>query len=176
MVNFHVACAVGNLELLKLLLAAFIRRNKCVFKIERAGSLLVFAITGGHPEIVEFLLLKKRLEHDCFDEDGNNSVAIAALALGRPEKSSQLKEILHILARCDHVDFNHKNLYGLTAYDTAEESHVKEMIHRLGGRTARITDMEKLLRWNRERSRVEYTYCHDRPRRIQLRDPSKATA
>ncbi|GLE04544.1 hypothetical protein PINS_up013499 [Pythium insidiosum] len=172
----HYACGVGNLDILKLLLGSSTRYKRTEpFVVRRPGSLLVWAITGGHPHIVEYLLLKKRIEEDCFDEDGNNSIGIAALCLGARSRQDKLQQILRLLVRSDGIDINHKNMYGLTPYDTAEEDHVKELIHRLGGRTARIVDIDKLLRWDREQYRKEVTYSRRRPRSIQLRAPEDAS-
>lgn len=171
---------MGNLEVLKLLLtrkAAVAAASR--FELRRPGSLLVWAITCGHAHIVEHLVLKTRLEADCFDEDGNNSVAIASLVLAASEERrtsdaaqpSVLKKILKLLLRREGIDVNHKNSNGLTAFDVAESERVKQLLATLGGRTARVLDMEKLLRWDRERSREECMYTRDRLRRaIQLRD------
>ncbi|TMW68556.1 hypothetical protein Poli38472_006024 [Pythium oligandrum] len=124
----HYACAVGNLDILKLLLAASKRfKHTEPFVIRRPGSLLVWAITAGRPAIVEFLL-RKDLEQRCFDEDGNNAFGIASLVLGEPNASDILKQILKLLIQNDNFDINHKNMHGLTAYDVAEELHVKELL------------------------------------------------
>lgn len=171
----HYACAVGDLDMLKLLLAAHHQYTQSPpFEIRRPGSLLVWSITAGHPAIVEYLLLKKKLEADCFDEDGNNSFAIAALALGEPLHAATLKQVFKMLARCDGIDINHKNMNGLTAFDTAEEPHVKQLVQQFGGRSARVLDMKKLLRWNQEQSREEIEYRRDRLGAIRLR-PSACT-
>jgi hypothetical protein len=171
------ACAVGNLDVLKLLLSPKASAST-PFQLRRAGSLLIWAITCGHPHVVEYLVLKKRIEHDCFDADGNNSIGIASLALGYTSGDKQdaspissiasvspLKQILKILLRREGIDINHKNMYGLTAFDEAESEYVKQLLAQLGGRTARVLNMEKLLRWDREKSREEYTYSRDRMRR-----------
>lgn len=171
-----LACAVGNLEILKLLLSPKASLSS-PFQLRRSGSLLVWAITCGHAHIVEHLVLKKRLEADCFDEDGNNAVGIAALVLsGELSNSSNnnsksststasqpptLKRILKLLLRREGIEINHKNMYGLTPFDIAETEQVKQLLAHLGGKTARVLNMEKLLRWDRERSREEYTYSRD---------------
>jgi hypothetical protein len=171
------ACAVGNVEVLKLLLAASSRFNSSPpFVVKRPGSLLIWAITAGHPAVVEYLLLKKLLEEDCFDEDGNNSFGVSAHALGHPDHALVLKEILKLLVRCDSIEINHKNMNGLTALDAAEEPHVKDMLKQFGGRSARVLDMEKLLRWDREMSRHEYTYRRERLGAIKLRSSSSGAA
>ncbi|TYZ67299.1 hypothetical protein PybrP1_012774 [[Pythium] brassicae (nom. inval.)] len=174
----HYACAVGNLDALKLLLGPTASAPQ--FELRRPGSLLAWAITGGHAHIVEHLVLKKRIEADCHDEDGNNAVGIAALALAAHDAqqheaqasgvgASTLKTILKLLLRREGIEINHKNMYGLTAFDAAESERVKQLLAQLGGRTARVLDMEKLLRWDRERSRREYTYVRDRVRRAIVR-------
>lgn len=147
----------------------------------------MWALTCGHANVVEHLVLKKRLEADCRDEDGNNAVGVAALVLAAQEAQeletqtsdtqvhpSTLKTILKLLLRRDGIEINHKNLCGLTAFDIAESAHVKQLLAHLGGRTARVLDMEKLLRWDRERSRREYTYVRDRVRRAIVRRDADA--
>lgn len=136
-------------------------------------------------------MLKKRLEADCFDEDGNNSVGIASLVLdgelsnsfnnnissshSGSSQPSTLKRILKLLLCREGIDVNHNNMYGLTPFDVAESEPVKQLLAHLGGKTARVLNMEKLLRWDRERSRDEYTYSRDPLRRaIVLKDDGAA--
>ncbi|KAF4319508.1 hypothetical protein BBO99_00000775 [Phytophthora kernoviae] len=129
-------------------------------------------------DVVEFLVLQSRLEPDCFDEDGNNSVAIAALALATPESPKRLatlKSILQLLLRREPedggVDVNHKNMYGLTAFDVAETPASKQLLAKLGAKTARVVPMEKVLHWDREQYRDEIEYMPPLGRRrIFLRD------
>lgn len=175
----HYACATGNLDILKLLLAAAAPGAS-----RRFGSLLVWAITCAQALVVEFLLFKKRLEQDCFDEEGNNAIGIAALVLAVESDDSRhndpsaepttLKRMLRVLVRCEHIDVNHKNMHGLTAYDVAETENVKQLIARYGGKTAHGIELDRLLRWDREKSREEFTYCAEirRRRAIRLRESS----
>lgn len=133
---------------------------------------------------MEYLLLKQRIEEDCFDEDGNNSIGIASLVLASTTDSSNskttsiaspLKQILKLLLRREGIDINHKNMYGLTPFDIAETEHAKQLLAQFGGKTARELNMEKLLRWDREKSREEFTYCRDRARRaIVLKEQARA--
>lgn len=167
---------MGNLDILKLLLSPK-ASSSSPFQLRRPGSLLSWTITCSHAHIVEYLVLKKRLEADCFDEDGNNSVGIASLVLaGELSNSSStshpgasqhstLKRILKLLLLCEGIEINHKNMYGLTPFDVAESKPVKHLLAHLGGKTARVLNMEKLLRWDRERSREEYTYSRNPLRR-----------
>jgi hypothetical protein len=142
------------MEILKLLMAAATRfKASPTFQQRRTGSLLIWAITAGHAHVIEYVVLRKKIDHDCFDEDGNNAFGVAALALGNADHAPALRLVLKMLVRCDQIDINHKNMNGLTAFDAAEEPHAKALIHQYGGRTARVPDMEKLLRWNRDRSR-----------------------
>ncbi|KAG6974382.1 hypothetical protein JG688_00003107 [Phytophthora aleatoria] len=120
---------------------------------------------GVDPEVVEFLVLQSRLEADCFDEDGNNSVAIAALVLATPEtpeRLATLKTILKLLLRREPedggADVNHKNMYGLTAVDVAETPASKKILAQLGATTARVVPVERVLRWDRDRFRDEIEY------------------
>lgn len=169
------------------------------FELRRPGSLLVWAVTCGHAHIVEYLVLKKRLVADCFDEDGNNAIGIATLVLAADSSSSsssasatasvstlvaraaehaplaRLKQILKLLLRRDGIDINHKNMYGLTPFDIAESDAVKQLLAHLGGKTAHVLDMAKLLRWDREKTRDECTYSRDRLRHtIVLRQAQSA--
>ncbi|GMF37429.1 unnamed protein product [Phytophthora lilii] len=177
----HYACTTGHLDILKLLLS-------CASPLDdiprrwRPGSLLLWAITSAQPSVVKFLVLQSRLEADCFDEDGNNSVAIAALVLAAPETSDRLetlKTILQLLLRRDPedggADVNHKNMYGLTAYDVAETPASKEILAQLGAMTARIVPVERVLCWDRDRYREEIEYLPPPGRRrIVLREqPNK---
>ncbi|KAG6618874.1 Type II (General) Secretory Pathway (IISP) Family [Phytophthora cinnamomi] len=173
----HYACAAGHLDILKLLLASAAPLND-VPKRWRPGSLLLWAITSAQPGVVEFLALQSRLEADCFDEDGNNSVAIAALVLATPETPERLailKTILQLLLRRDledgGADVNHKNMYGLTAFDVAETSAAKQILAQLGAMTARIVPVERVLRWDRDRYRDEIEYLPPPGRRrVVLRE------
>ncbi|KAE9024894.1 hypothetical protein PF010_g3553 [Phytophthora fragariae] len=156
----HFACAVGHLDILKLLL-----NYASSMKRWRPGSLLLWAITSAQPRVVELLVLQRRLEADCFDEDGNNSVAIAALVLATPETPERLailKTILQLLLRRDledgGADVNHKNMHGLTAFDVAETPAAKQVLAQLGARTARVVPVERVLRWDRDRFRDEIEY------------------
>lgn len=170
----HYACATGNLDMLKLLLAKGGDHSS-----RRSGSLLIWAITCAQVLVVEFLLFKKRLNQDCFDEEGNNAIGIAALVLATEiddrrhndpmAEPTILKRMLRVLARCEHIDINHKNMHGLTAYDVAETESVKQLIARYGGKTAHGIELERLLRWDRERSRDEFTYCAEMNRRRAIR-------
>lgn len=161
----HYACAAGHLDTLKLLLSCASPLND-VPKRWRPGSLLLWAITSAQPQVVEFLVLQSRLEADCFDEDGNNSVAITALVLATPEtpeRLATLKRILQLLLRRDledgGADVNHKNMYGLTAFDVAETPAAKQILAQLGAMTARIVPVERVLRWDRDRYRDEISTC-----------------
>ncbi|KAG7392625.1 Protein transport protein Sec61 subunit gamma [Phytophthora pseudosyringae] len=158
----HYACAAGHLEILKLLLSAV---SNDAPKRWRPGSLLLWAITSAQPSVVEFLVLHSRLEADCFDEDGNNSVAIAALVLATPEtpeRLATLKTMLQLLLRRDPenggADVNHKNMYGLTAFDVAETPASKQVLAQRGAMTARVVPVERVLRWDRDRFRDEIEY------------------
>ncbi|KAG3030416.1 hypothetical protein JG687_00008344 [Phytophthora cactorum] len=160
----HYACASGHVDILKLLLSAASPLND-VPKRWRPGSLLLWAITSAQPEVVEFLVLQSRLEADCFDEDGNNSVAIAALVLATPEtpeRLATLKTILKLLLRREPedggADVNHKNMYGLTSVDVAETPASKQILAQLGATTARVVPVERVLRWDRDRFRDEIEY------------------
>uniref|UniRef100_H3HDP0 Protein transport protein Sec61 subunit gamma n=1 Tax=Phytophthora ramorum TaxID=164328 RepID=H3HDP0_PHYRM len=177
----HYACAAGQLEILKLLLSCASTLND-IPKRWRPGSLLLWAITSAQPRVVEFLVLQSRLEADCFDEDGNNSVAIAALVLATPEtpeRFATLKTILQLLLRRDPedggVDVNHKNMHGLTAFDVAETPASKQLLGQLGVMTARIVPVERVLQWDRDRFRdeIEYLPLPGR-RRVILRDQSSS--
>ncbi|KAL4095454.1 hypothetical protein PRIC1_008828 [Phytophthora ramorum] len=177
----HYACAAGQLEILKLLLPCASPLND-IPKRWRPGSLLLWAITSAQPRVVEFLVLQSRLEADCFDEDGNNSVAIAALVLATPEtpeRFATLKTILQLLLRRDPedggVDVNHKNMHGLTAFDVAETPASKQLLGQLGVMTARIVPVERVLQWDRDRFRdeIEYLPLPGR-RRVILRDQSSS--
>jgi ankyrin repeat protein len=177
----HYACAAGHLDILKLLLSVASPLND-VPKRWRPGSLLLWAITSAQPGVVEFLVLQSRLETDCFDEDGNNSVAIAALALASPETSERratLKSILQLLLRRDledgGADVNHKNMYGLTAFDVAETPASKQVLAHLGAMTARIVPVEKVLRWDRDRFRDEIEYLPPPGRRRVVRRERSST-
>ncbi|KAF1782313.1 Ankyrin repeat-containing domain [Phytophthora cactorum] len=159
--------SISSLELCNccyLLLSAASPLND-VPKRWRPGSLLLWAITSAQPEVVEFLVLQSRLEADCFDEDGNNSVAIAALVLATPEtpeRLATLKTILKLLLRREPedggADVNHKNMYGLTAVDVAETPASKKILAQLGATTARVVPVERVLRWDRDRFRDEIEY------------------
>lgn len=162
--SLHYACAAGNLEILKLLLSSASSLSD-TRKRWRPGSLLLWAITSAQPNVVEFLVLHSGLEADCFDEDGNNSVAIAALVLATPEtpeRLATLKTILQFLVRREPedggADVNHKNMYGLTAFDVAETPASKHVLAQLGAMTARIVPVERVLRWDRDRFRDEIEY------------------
>lgn len=175
----HYACATGNLDILKLLLAAEVAGGAS----RRYGSLLVWAITCAQVLVVEFLLFKKQLEQDCFDEEGNNAIGIAALVLASESddcrhndpsaEPTTLKRMLRVLVRCEHIDINHKNMHGLTAFDVAETENVKQLVARYGGKTAHGIELDRLLRWDREKSREEFTYNAEihRRRAIRLREP-----
>lgn len=178
----HYACAAGHLDTLKLLLSCASPLND-VPKRWRPGSLLLWAITSAQPQVVEFLVLQSRLEADCFDEDGNNSVAITALVLATPEtpeRLATLKRILQLLLRRDledgGADVNHKNMYGLTAFDVAETPAAKQILAQLGAMTARIVPVERVLRWDRDRYRDEIEYLPPPGRRrVVLRSNEEET-
>ncbi|KAF4030679.1 Ankyrin repeats (many copies) [Phytophthora infestans] len=173
----HYACSTGHVDILKLLLSVASPLDD-VPKRWRPGSLLLWAITSAQSDIVKFLGLQSRLEADCFDEDGNNSVAIAALVLGTPEtpeRLATLKTILKLLLRREPedggADVNHKNMYGLTALDVAETAASKLILTQLGASTARIVPVERVLRWDRNRFRDEIEYLPPPGRRrVMLRD------
>ncbi|KAL3666727.1 hypothetical protein V7S43_008350 [Phytophthora oleae] len=176
----HYACAAGHTDILKLLLSVISPLND-ISKRWRPGSLLLWAITSAKPNVVEFLALHSRLEADCFDEDGNNSVGIAALVLATPETPERLvtlKTILQLLLRRDPedggADVNHKNMYGLTAFDVAETPASKQLLAQLGAMTARIVPVERVLRWDRDRFRDEIEYLPPPGRRrVVLRENEK---
>ncbi|ETI38332.1 hypothetical protein F441_15766 [Phytophthora nicotianae CJ01A1] len=160
----HYACSTSHVDILKLLLSVISPLDD-IPKRWRPGSLLLWAITSAQPAVVEFLVLQSRLEADCFDEDGNNSVAIAAFVLATPETSKRLatlKTILKLLLRREledgGADVNHKNMYGLTAFDVAETPASKQILAQLGATTARIVPMERVLHWDRDRYRDEIEY------------------
>lgn len=166
------ACAVGNLDILKLLVR-FERNDRTCSRPKRQGSgsaqvlpadyregsLLLWAIACGHAHIVSFLL-RSLIDFDCSDEDGNNAFGIAALLLGYDLEI--LRQVLRVLAAhtsddgdvapAGHpaLEINHKNALGLTAYDVAESDEVREALARFGARTARVVSVERVLRWDRE--------------------------
>ncbi|KAI9995175.1 hypothetical protein PInf_012222 [Phytophthora infestans] len=149
----HYACSTGQVDILKLLLSVASPLDD-IPKRWRPGKA------------------------DCFDEDGNNSVAIAALVLGTPEtpeRLATLKTILKLLLRREPedggADVNHKNMYGLTALDVAETAASKLILTQLGASTARIVPVERVLRWDRNRFRDEIEYLPPPGRRrVMLRD------
>lgn len=184
-----VACAVGNLDILKLLLSrdkhsrANNNNNSAVNGSSRAwsplegyrmGSLLLWAVASGHAHVAEFLL-HASLESDCSDEDGNNAFGIAALLLGHD--LSTLRAVLRVLAVHSKdlddesdagIDINHRNALGLTAFDVAESPEVREALVRFGARTARVVPVVRVLRWDREAFRRDV--------RLSSQDPSRPRA
>jgi hypothetical protein len=86
------------------------------------------------------------------------------------KEAEKLLQIIKLLKLAD-IEMNHKNFYGLTPLDMAEQPHIKQMLEHLGGQTGKCRDMTRLLSWDRERSRQEFTYCTDR-RAIKLRSAS----
>jgi hypothetical protein len=156
-------------------------RSTCawsLFEDYRSGSLLLWAIASGHAHIVEFLL-RTSIESDCSDEDGNNAFGIAALLLGHD--MSTLRVVLRVLATHSSdseddddagIDINHRNALGLTAFDVAESTEVREALARFGARTARVVPVERVLRWDREAYRRDVrlsTQDTSRPRAAFLR-------
>lgn len=143
----HYACAVGQLDMLELLLS-YTSSLKDMPKRWRPGSLLLWAIASGQSNVVEFLVLQSHLEADCFDEDGNNSMAIAVLVLATPETPARLatlETILQSLLQRDVIDggadINHKNMHGFAAFDVAESPASKHILAQFGARTARIVSL-----------------------------------
>lgn len=180
---YSPACAVGDLDILKLLLhrdkqsqAASTHSTRCWPLLEgyRTGSLLLWAIASGHAHVVEFLL-RMSIESDCSDEDGNNAFGIAALLLGHD--LSTLRAVLRALAahssdpeddNDEGIDINHRNALGLTAFDVAESPPIREALARFGARTARVVPVERVLRWDRE--------AYRRDVRLSTQDPSRPRA
>lgn len=142
------ACVVGDLELLELLLAnAGDHHNNSV----RPGSLLLWAIAGGHAHMVAFLPTgapPPLSETDCDDEDGNSAFAIAALLLARD--LPRLQAVLRALAGTSDADINHRNARGLSALDVAPTPAAREALSRLGARSARGVPVSRALAFDRD--------------------------
>ncbi|KAH9134477.1 hypothetical protein AeRB84_019739 [Aphanomyces euteiches] len=147
----HYACALSNIHLVKVLVAAGAEID-CGIN-EMCGSPLVWALRAPErPVDVVKLLLTLGASPHCLDMECNSTIAMAVLWWSEPDAFDKVQELVALFVAAG-VDIQLKNTCGWTAWDVATSERVKTFLQtKFGAASGRYESIEHFGNLERERN------------------------